>query len=636
MKRKSIVLKIFTATLILIAGLLSVQLAFSQIFLTKYYEKAKIFDLKNNLELLKSEAYVDISDSSELEKLQKKFVQFEEKHGVTLAFTNSVGVPIYGLEQTYANSEIEIKDNSGFVHILPIDTYQNKELIEGSGTIVGKDISLELGTIDNKNSSIPILESTPIYISSDASSNISTESVDITPNTLIVNIDDSKLSEIAESTDAISIVEATPVTGTITALNIADITSSSSSYREKLFYDYINSFIFSKRVSDLNPSLISSKTSDVNLSSTTPSTDDPNFLSVEKVEDGETSISNYMVAMKIHMNSEDDYWLFTSLPVQSLKDASGILSYYSIYLFVFLLFIGGLFAFLYAKKLAKPILSMNDIAKEMAKLNFDSSCIISSNDELSDLGQNLNHLSNTLKYTLDDLQKANAKLKIDIEKERTRDAEQKAFVATLSHELKTPLMIMRGTAEGIAAGIYEKEKLSSILSELSAMDHLIGEMLQFSKSESLKIDTTTINLGTMLSNICKRLNPLRDDIEKKFLIEGDFTVNFDKNHLDKILSNMYHNALRYTPEGETIYVSIIRDESKHPHIRIENTGIFLSDENLQKIWEPFYRVEDSRNRQTGGHGLGLYIVKRLTYANNASIKVSNTSRGVCFDIEFKN
>ncbi|MCT4660925.1 MAG: hypothetical protein N4A40_03615, partial [Tissierellales bacterium] len=286
MKRKSIVLKIFTATLILIAGLLSVQLAFSQIFLTKYYEKAKISNLKNNLELLKSEAYVDISDSSELEKLQKKFVQFEEKHGVTLAFTNNVGVPIYGLEQTYANSEIEIKDNSGFVHILPIDTYQNKELIEGSGTIVGKGISLDLGSIDtdNENSSTPLLESIPLYVSSYASDDTQTESIDITPDTLIVNINDSKLGEIVESTDTISAIEASPITGTITALNIADITSASSSYREKLFYDYINSFIFSKRVSDLNPSLISSKTSDVNLSSTTPSTDDPNFLSVEKVE----------------------------------------------------------------------------------------------------------------------------------------------------------------------------------------------------------------------------------------------------------------------------------------------------------------------------------------------------------------
>lgn len=630
MKRRSIVLKIFIATLILISGLLCIQLVFNQVFLTSYYEKAKISNLKKNIEILKSESSIDINDSEKLDKLKKSFVQFEEAHGVSLAFTNDIGIPLYGLEQTFANSELEIIDNTGLVHILPIDRYRNKTLIEGENFVIGKGINIELPSDSVTAGTTSALPSIPIdsYKFEEIENTISNK------DDLLIKMIENDTINIANPTISDAKVKSVPVSGIITALNIEDITSASSSYREEIFYNYINSFIFSKVVPDKKMSLLSNEDSNITVIEASIPITSPDFLSIEKVKDGETSISNYMIATKVNTDNDDSYWLFASLPVQSLKDASNILNYYSLYLFIVLLFIGGLLAYIYAKNLAKPILSMNKIAKDMATLNFSNTCIVYSNDELGDLGKNLNHLSTTLKYTLDDLQEANAKLKIDIEKERTRDAEQKAFVATLSHELKTPLMIMRGTAEGIAAGIYEKEKLSSILAELSSMDHLIGEMLQFSKSESLKIETTTINLGTMLSNICKRLNPLRDDIEKKFLIKGDFTVNFDKNHLDKILSNIYHNALRYTPEGETIYVSIIRDESKHPHIRIENTGIFLSTDDLQKIWEPFYRVEDSRNRQTGGHGLGLYIVKRLVSVNNSNINVSNTTRGICFDIEF--
>lgn len=657
--RKSIVFKIFMATLVLIALILSIQLSFNQFFLTNYYEKAKINDLKKHLEIIKNESNINLNDSEKLDALRQKFVKFEEQNGVSLAFTNNLGEPLYGLEQTFANSQIEIESNDGSLHALPIDRYRNKDLLENSNLVIGSDIYVDILDIDDNNDAskaiiIPSVKTSNIENASEIKSSSSIED----SNTLILN-----LTEIENNTASIASnlkQKASDISGIIKAINISDISTSSSSYREEIFYNYINSFIFSKLLSGNDFSEISlvksSSSSEVNnttdsknemtkldsrndnISENKTSKTSDNFISVEKVEDKATSISNYMLAMKIDFseNESDEYhWLFASLPVQSLRDASNILSYYSLYLSLFLLLLGGFLAYMFAKKMAKPILSMNDIAKKMTNLDFETKFEYDNDDEISELGKNLNILSNTLSYTLDDLKNANAKLKLDIEKERLRDSEQKSFVATLSHELKTPLMIMRGVAEGINAGIYDKEKLSDILSEISSMDHLIGEMLQFSKSERKTLQQKEINLGESLAKICKRLSPLRDDIFKKFDIESEFIISFDENHLNKILSNIYHNALRYTPSGEYIFVSLKKDPLNKLHLQIENTGVHLSLLELDKIWEPFYRVENSRNRDTGGHGLGLYIVKKLAEANNAHISSYNTDDGICFDIEFE-
>jgi len=274
-------------------------------------------------------------------------------------------------------------------------------------------------------------------------------------------------------------------------------------------------------------------------------------------------------------------------------------------------------------------------------MKFDVKCDIQSKDELGELGNSLNELSKELKFNIGELQRTNACLKDDIERDRKQSEERKTLVATLSHELKTPLMIMRGLTEGIIADIYDRNKLDDVLCEMNAMDDLIKELLAFSKLEveskkQLENNKKEIEVINICGEVFSRFEYLRQekDIDLKFNIKDKFSILGSINQIEKILSNIFHNGILYSPNGASINVNVERIANSCGLISIENTGTFIPTDELENIWKPFYRLEKSRNKQTGGNGLGLYLVKELIELNNGSINVSNTNDGVCFELYF--
>ena len=626
MRKKSIVLKIFAMTMGLIFIVMIIQMSFSNVFLTQYYEEARINNIKS--EVLKLREKINENSLEDLisNGFNKELTQFEENQNIKLALTNERGIPIYGLDQAFGNIEIQILDDDNKVYIIPIDEYQNKKLLESDELKTGQNLEVSIATMPGQSvASTMIKLDGEIVENSEAKVQYITENIEGFDNADEIIIGESILipaveSGFIEAEEVFSAME-TNVAGKIQLIRIDEISENSSAYGEQIFYDYINNFIESK-----DNSILSDLNTEINVTTT---------------KDKKTDITNVVMNTLIKDAKGNSYWIFLTVPVQSLQVAAGILSYYSIYIFIIAIVLGGIITYIYSKKLAKPLIELSEKAKAMSEMKFDVKCDIQSNDELGELGNSLNELSKELKFNIGELQRTNACLKDDIERDRKQSEERKTLVATLSHELKTPLMIMRGLTEGIIADIYDRNKLDDVLCEMNAMDDLIKELLAFSKLEveskkQLENNKKEIEVINICGEVFSRFEYLRQekDIDLKFNVNDEFSILGSINQIEKILSNIFHNGILYSPNGASINVNVERIANSCGLISIENTGTFIPTDELENIWKPFYRLEKSRNKQTGGNGLGLYLVKELVELNNGSINVSNTNDGVCFELYF--
>lgn len=327
--------------------------------------------------------------------------------------------------------------------------------------------------------------------------------------------------------------------------------------------------------------------------------------------------------------------------LQPIDEASNAILMLMPYMAAFVLLISMAGAFLYAKLITQPLLKINQVAKRMAKLDFSQKLENRTGDEIGELSQSLNELSQNLKQTMSELQQANAKLKDDIQREREQENRRREFMATISHELKSPITAVMGQLEGMIhrIGVYKNRDkyLRRSYLIIKNMEQLVKEILEVSKLESdafcpLK---KTFHLSDLMKSIIKRLEFFSEDkqIQLKVHIEPDLFVIADPGYIQKAINNIIHNAISYSPPGETVRISLTQKES-HIEFCVLNTGTFIPDSELQKIFDPFYRLEKSRNRSTGGSGLGLYIVKQILDIHSLSYHLTNEENGVLFTICF--
>lgn len=290
--------------------------------------------------------------------------------------------------------------------------------------------------------------------------------------------------------------------------------------------------------------------------------------------------------------------------------------------------------------IASPLIRMNKAAKQMADLDFDVYCDIKTGDELESLSDSLNILSDNLQHSLAELQEANSALIEDIEREKEQERIRRDFVANISHELKTPLGIMKGFAEGIKDGIFENKKeyyLDVIIDEIEKMNILILDMLEVSalESKAYTLSEENFDINNLITKLNTRFDPLlkKHNLALELSLESN-TVIGDKLKIEQVLMNLMSNAIRYSNSNETIRIKTISNKS-YARISIENTGTHIPEADLPKIWDRFYRVEKSRNKSKGGSGLGLLIVKNILELHNYNYGMQNTVDGVEVFFEMK-
>ena len=230
-----------------------------------------------------------------------------------------------------------------------------------------------------------------------------------------------------------------------------------------------------------------------------------------------------------------------------------------------------------------------------------------------------------------------------INKEREEEKNRKEFIATISHELKTPITIISGQLEGMIynVGKYKDREtyLRKSYDSTQELKVLVDEMMEISKNELLEKDLKieAINLSEMLKELVNRQSYLIDDKNLKLIykVENKLYIKADREKIIKVLNNLINNAIKYSPKGEKIIIKAYKSKaSKTVVFEIENTGITIENKYLSDVFNPFFRVEKSRNRKTGGSGLGLYIVSKTLKSHNLYYKMESKKNSVLFTIYF--
>ena len=296
-------------------------------------------------------------------------------------------------------------------------------------------------------------------------------------------------------------------------------------------------------------------------------------------------------------------------------------------------------AFFYTVYMTTPVKRISKISKKMAALDFSGLCTIRRTDEIGILADSLNELSGKLSSALSELQSANKQLQADIDKERELERQRVAFFSAASHELKTPITIIKGQLQGMLyqVGRYKDREtyLAESLAVTDTLEKMVQELLTISRLDTPGYVCKKSEIG--LSNLINdRLSAHEDlflqrELSVERLISPDVSVSGDMRLLQKALDNLLGNAAAYSPAGNRVLVKLWKMEDK-AKLTIENTGAHIPDEDIPKLFEAFYRVDPSRNRQTGGTGLGLYIVKTILDLHGAEIRIENTSQGVMVSV----
>ncbi|MDE5909657.1 MAG: HAMP domain-containing histidine kinase [Lachnospiraceae bacterium] len=298
-------------------------------------------------------------------------------------------------------------------------------------------------------------------------------------------------------------------------------------------------------------------------------------------------------------------------------------------------------AIFYSWYMTAPIKKVSKLSKQMADMDFSGFCPVGRTDEIGVLSDSLNTLSRKLATTLSELQEANQKLQADIDMERLLERQRAEFFSAASHELKTPITIIKGQLQGMLyqVGRYKDREtyLAGSLEVTDTLEKMVQELLAISRLDTPGYTCKKCNL--YLSNLINdRLTAFEDLFMQKDLtveqsISPEIYILGDMQLLQKVLDNLLGNAAAYSGAGNQIIVRLWKENEK-ANLTIENTGAHIPDEAISKLFEPFYRVDQSRNRQTGGTGLGLYIVKTVLDLHGAEIKIANTVQGVIVSVQF--
>ena len=301
-----------------------------------------------------------------------------------------------------------------------------------------------------------------------------------------------------------------------------------------------------------------------------------------------------------------------------------------------------LIAYLMSRSFSKPLVRINNIAKEMAKLNFANRYSGSSYDEIGQLGESINSLSGQLESTIGKLKDTNSQLEIELEKGRQTDEMRKNLIANVSHELKTPLALIRGYAEGLKVNISSSQEdkdfyCDVILEESNRMSKIVMQLMDLAKIEigNLKPEYEDWYLPELINRITDKQGiMLKEKGIVLFKDIPDLAVHADADMMEQVLTNLLSNAIHHTPEGGKITIGhqILDDKIR---IIIFNEGQNVPPDDLEKIWLSFYKVDKARTRAYGGTGIGLAVVKAVMEAHDNNYGVSNRDNGVefWFDID---
>ena len=338
---------------------------------------------------------------------------------------------------------------------------------------------------------------------------------------------------------------------------------------------------------------------------------------------------------------EDSYTLYVTPRMEAENLAVRALAQMAPWILLVLLIFSLLCALVYSRYITRPIVRLSGIAGKMAQLDFRWESGEKRRDEIGRLGRSLDQMARKLSAALTDLEGANRALRGEVKRERELDRQRMAFFNAASHELKTPVTILKGQLSGMLEGVgvyQDRDKyLLRSLQTPGRMENLIGEMLAISRMESgaAALRQETVDLSALVAGQLQQDGELFRQREQELVsaLTPGVLVTGDPSLLGRAVGNLLSNAALYSPQGARIRVWCgFRDG--RPALTVENTGARIPEEALPHLFEAFYRTENSRNRSTGGSGLGLYLVKMILDRHGAECAIENTKDGVKVTAQF--
>lgn len=350
--------------------------------------------------------------------------------------------------------------------------------------------------------------------------------------------------------------------------------------------------------------------------------------------------SEYLVLVGVLENGD---MILMRTAVESIRESAAISNR-------FLLFVGAaaivsslLVAFFTTRHITKPLQQLTDISKRMVDLDFNAKYESnrSNSYEVEELGNHINRLSENLERTISELKTANVELQDDIEKKIQIDEMRKEFLSNVSHELKTPLALIQGYAEGLQECINDDAESREfycdvIIDEADKMNRMVKKLLTLNQLEfgndqvvMERFDMTELVRGVANSTkILMEQKGIRlelDNPEEAWVWGDEFKV-------EEVITNYMSNAINHADGGKVIRVFYTRFEDKL-RVSVFNTGQPIPEDDIDKIWVKFYKVDKARTREYGGSGIGLSIVKAIMDSFHQQCGVINHEDGVEFWME---
>ena len=366
-------------------------------------------------------------------------------------------------------------------------------------------------------------------------------------------------------------------------------------------------------------------------------------FTIKKVKDRKNGITYILLSA----NLDNGYLLYIRIPITSIQESVKISNNFLYLMAGFAILIAAVIVSYVSRKFTDPILELNDIAKKMSNLDFSHKYkTTDGDDEINNLGKSINAMSDKLEKTIKQLRSTNIELEKDIEEKSKIDEMRKSFISDVSHELKTPIALIQGYSEGLLENVNSDEESRKfyaevILDETNKMDKLVKQLLELMKLEYGKreFNDTEFNIVELEKEVVRKSKVMlqEKEVEVRFKTPEEINVFADDFYIEQVISNYITNAIKHVKEksGEK-YIqieNIVDIEKNKVRVKVFNTGENIEEQHIARIWNRFYKVDESRNREKGGTGIGLSFVKAIMNNYGNVYGVINKENGVEFYLE---
>ncbi len=348
--------------------------------------------------------------------------------------------------------------------------------------------------------------------------------------------------------------------------------------------------------------------------------------------------SNYL---ELFGKADKNTFIFLRANYQNVKDSVYIANKFITFIGVIAVIVGAVAMFYIGRNFTKPVLLLAGIADKMANLDFEAKYDEDRDDEIGRLGNSMNVMSEKLQAAITELKIANNELQRDIEKKEQIDIMRQEFLSNVSHELKTPIALIQGYAEGLADDVSDNPEdrkfyCDVIIDESHKMNRMVKRLLNLNQLEfgSEKPDLKRFNVVEVIKSVASASDIMfkQNGITLDMYEPSPVYVWADEYLVEEVLTNYISNALNHVNEHGRISV-FTKKYGDVVRISVHNTGENIPDEDIERIWEKFYKVDKARTREYGGNGIGLSIVKAIMKGFNRECGVINDRDGVEFWFE---